>query len=95
MRVDHKAVKMILVLKLHQLQREELATLTYENLLDYLFGYRWQKEFPETLNEIASDVFSIQASDIVAYLSFSAIKDAREHTPEEYSDLFHDQNPAA
>ncbi len=93
--MDHKAVKMILVLKLHQLQREELATLTYDNLLDYLFGYRWQKEFPETLNEIASDVFSIQAGDIVAYLSLNAIKNARGHSPEEFSDLFHDKDHSA
>ncbi len=80
-------IRILLMLKLSQLQREELPTLTYVNLLDYLFKMHWKNDFPETLNEICSDVLSIKASDIVAYLSYQALVDGKNSSLDDFSEL--------
>lgn len=84
---NNSHIKTLVIIKLHQLQREELSTLTYQNLLDYLFMKKWKDFLPETLNDIASDVMNIKAQDVVSFLSFQAIVEGKNNDLDDYSDL--------
>lgn len=84
---DHSEIRVLLLLKVNQLKREELPTLTYQNLLDYLFNQRWKDYFPENLNDIATDVLSIRAEEVVSYLSYQAIVDSKKHSIGDFEDL--------
>ena len=84
---ENSNIRVLLLLKVNQLKREELPGLTYQNLLDYLFNMRWKDYFPDNLNDIVTDVLSIKAEEIVSYLSYQAIVDSSKHTIADYEDL--------
>ena len=58
-------VQMTMVVKLHQLQREALSTLTYQNLEDYLSHVIWKNKVPKALHVAVNDVMSVTGSDLV------------------------------
>ena len=80
-------VQMAMVVKLHQLQREALSTLTYQNLEDYLSHVIWKNKVPKALHVAVNDVMSVMGSDLVKYLSRQAIISSRDKSLEDFSDL--------
>ncbi|MGL5977831.1 MAG: post-transcriptional regulator [Erysipelotrichaceae bacterium] len=71
--IKNSHVQFAIALKLQQLQRNELASLTLEHLEDTLFGFTWRYKKPKSLHEAVNDILTLQISEIVAYLSNQAI----------------------
>ena len=86
--VNNVQVQMALVIKLHQLQRDILPTLTYQNLENYLTDWIWKKRLPRSLNYAVDDVMHISANDVVKYLTVSAISQGQKAKLEDFADLF-------
>jgi len=80
-------VQIAMTLKLQNIQRTELSTLTYGNLEDFLMASLWKKGVPKSLHEAADEILSISARDIVRFLSAKAIIDGSKENLEDFADL--------
>ena len=63
--VNHRLVELTMVLKLQKLQKEDLPTLTYVNLEDYL-NHLWRNKSPRTLNQAVDVVWNVAAMMLYA-----------------------------
>lgn len=82
-----KQLQLAIYLRLNQLKREQLATITYQNIIDTLFDSVWKDQYPQSLNHAINDIMSINAERIVAYLSKKAIIESKDHSLEDFDDL--------
>ncbi len=64
-----KEIRFLLQLKLSSLKRNSLDTLTYIQIERTVYNTCWKKQVPLHLNEIARDINSLTADDIVNYLT--------------------------
>lgn len=87
MTFDIKQLQLAIHLRLNQLKREELSTLTYQNMVDTLFDSLWKNAYPESLNQAVNDIMSLSTDQIVAYLSKKAIVDSKHFSLDDYDDL--------
>lgn len=85
--VNNTSVQMLLVLKLQQLKRESMPSLTYKNLEDYLSKMRWKRKRPTSLHQAADEVMSIRAEHIVRYLTHQAIVEGSQESLADFQDL--------
>lgn len=85
--ITNTEVQMTMVVKLHQLQREALSTLSYQNLEDYLSQVVWKRKVPKALHVAVNDVMSVTGNDIVKFLSRQAIISGSEKSLSDFSDL--------
>lgn len=85
--LDSKQIQITLVLKLQQLQREQLPGLNYKNLEDVLMKLVWKRKQPKTLHEAVNDILSLTADQIVRFLSNQAIIEGSYQELSEFSDL--------
>ena len=85
--INNIDVQMVMVLKLQQLQRDELPTLTYEQLERYLMESLWVYRKPMALHEACQDVLHINASDVVVFLTKNAIIDGAKMDLSDFEDL--------
>ena len=84
--VNHRLVELTMVLKLQKLQKEDLPTLTYVNLEDYL-NHLWRNKSPRTLNQAVDVVWNVAANDIVRFLSTQAVIDGAKKNLEDFEML--------
>ena len=56
-------------MKLENLQRNHLATLTYDQVRKTIYNTKWQGGVPAHLNVIAHDIMEITVEDVVNYLT--------------------------
>ena len=84
---DVKQLQLAIHLRLNQLKREELSTLTYQNMVDTLFDSLWKEDYPDSLNQAVNDIMSLSADKIVAYLSKKAIVESKHYALDDYDDL--------
>lgn len=80
-------IQMTMVVKLQQLQREDLPTITYQDLESFLVNDLWRLHQPRYLYEGVKDILSISASDIVKFLSRQAIVRGTQASLYEFADL--------
>jgi len=85
--INIKQLQLAIYLRLGQLKREQLETLTYQNMIDTLFGNVWKDKYPESLSDAVADIMNLNVDQIVAYLSNKAIIESKDHRLDEYSDL--------
>ncbi|MBR4162124.1 MAG: hypothetical protein IKR11_01300 [Solobacterium sp.] len=85
--VNHTLVQLTMVLKLQQLKRNELPSLSYGNLEDYLMDSLWRNGLPASLHEAADEILSVKASDIVRFLSQKAVLDGSRQNLEDFRDV--------
>ncbi|MEG0177446.1 post-transcriptional regulator [Anaerorhabdus sp.] len=85
--VHNSQVELAIVLKLQQIQRDELPTLTYKNIEEVLYRFIWAQKPPRSLHDAVNDILSLTADKVVRYLSKMAIIDGYNKNLEEYSDL--------
>jgi len=64
-----ETIAFLLQLKLESLQRNHLATLTYEQVSKTIYNTKWQGGVPAHLNRIAQDINEITVEDVVNYLT--------------------------
>lgn len=85
--INIKQLQLAIYLRLGQLKREQLETLTYQNMIDTLFGNVWKDKYKESLSDAVADIMNLNVDQIVAYLSNKAIIESKDHRLDEYSDL--------
>ena len=84
--VNHRLVELTMVLKLQKLQKEDLPTLTYVTLEDYL-NHLWRNKSPRTLNQAVDGVWNVAANDVVRFLSTQAVIDGAKKNLEDFADV--------
>lgn len=84
---DNTMIQLVMVLKLVRLKYEQLPSLNYENLEDYIKRYLWRREVPTQLNQAVDDVLSITADDIVRFMATRCVIDSAHETLSDYADL--------
>lgn len=85
--LDNKQLKLAIALKTSQLQREQLSSLTYQHVEATMLGLRWKRKKPVSMNEAVNDIFSLTASEIVAYLSSQAVIAGSKMKITDFNDL--------
>lgn len=85
--VDNTQVQLVMVIKLQQLQREQLPTLSYSSLEEYLKESKWAEHLPASLHDAVNDVMHVNANDIVRFLSREAIRQGQTAALSDFSDL--------
>lgn len=85
--IHNSQIELSIVLKLQQLQRESLPGLTYQNLEDVLYRFKWAHRPPRTLHDAVNDILSLSADKIVQALSKLAIIDGYNKNLMDFSDL--------
>lgn len=71
--IHNEHIKLAVFLKINQLRREQLNTLTYSHVVKVLFQFKWNQKLPETMNGAVNDIMTLNASDVVAALHTLAI----------------------
>jgi hypothetical protein len=85
--INNVQVQLTMIIKLQQLQREQLPAMTYQNLEDYLTQYLWKRKIPRSLHTAANDILSITATDLIRFLSQQAIVESRRKNLSDFSDV--------
>ncbi len=85
--LDNRQIQLTVVLKLQQLRREAIPSLTYQNIEDTLKYWKWRKKMPRTLHEAVNDILSLTADEIVQLLSQRAIVDGYRQSLSDFQDL--------
>lgn len=70
---ENPYIQLAIQLQLSRLQREQLASLTYQHLEDTLRGLIWKKKVPENLYDAVDDILNLSVGEIVAYLTRQVI----------------------
>ncbi len=85
--INNTQVQMILVVKLQQLQREVLPTLTYRCLEEYVSEKLWKDKLPSSLHDAADQILRVTADDIVHYMSRKALFEGRRGKLSDFADV--------
>lgn len=85
--VNHPKVQLTMVLKLQQIKRTQIPTITYSDLEDYLALSIWKKESCDSLTEAVDCIWKIEAKDIVRFLSHQAIRNGAKAPISDFSEM--------
>lgn len=66
--VHSDIIKMMIFLKINQLKREQLDSLTYTHIVNVLFYIIWDRKLPNTIHEAVDDIMKLEAKDVVTAL---------------------------
>lgn len=66
--VQNSIVRLTIFLKISQLRREQLSTLTYTHIVNVLFFLIWKQKMPATINQAVNDIMKLEAKDVVSAL---------------------------
>lgn len=66
--VHSDIVRMMIFLKINQLRREQLDSLTYTHIVNVLFYIIWDRKLPKTIHEAVNDIMKLEAKDVVTAL---------------------------
>ena len=84
---ENTMIQLVMVLKLTQLKNDQLPSLKYENLEDYLRQYLWRREVPSQLSQAVDAVLSVTANDIVRFMATRCVINSRHETLSDYEDF--------
>lgn len=85
--LNDQHIKLAITLKTNQLKREELSSLTYEHVESALFGFIWAHNKPKSVHEAIDDIFKLNASEVVQYLTSQAVILGSQMKLNEFNDL--------
>lgn len=66
--VHNDIIHLTIFLKINQLRREQLASLTYSHIVNVLFYIIWDQKLPNTIHEAVDDIMKLEAKDVVTAL---------------------------
>lgn len=72
---------------MQEIQRNDLPTLSYDDLESYLENRLWKTRTPATLSQAADDILHVGAKDIVRYMSYQAIKNGASGKLTDFEDI--------
>ena len=81
-------IKLLIYLKVSQLCREEMSSLKYRHVVDYLRIYKWKKSLPFSFHEATNDIISITAEEIVAFLAKQNADRNRRLNQDSFGNMF-------
>lgn len=84
---DNIHVQMIMILKMQKLKSEELPTLCYENLENFLSQSLWKEHQPVSLSDAANQILHVKANDIVQFMALKAMTDGAKADITDFSDM--------
>ncbi len=73
--VENKSIQTLMVVRMQDIQRNDLPTLEYDDLEAYLKKLLWKRNSPKTLSQAARDILNVKADDLVRFMSTQAVKD--------------------
>lgn len=85
--IKDKNIKLAIALKVHELQRTQLSSLTYQHVESSLKEH-WRFRKPGSIHEAVEDIQQLSASDVVAYLSTQAVIMGSRMNLNDFDDLF-------
>lgn len=85
--INDKYIKLAIALKTNQLKREELSSLTYQLVESALIG-KWKYNKVNSMHEAIQSIMSMNANEVVAYLSNEAIIMGSKMKINDFEDLF-------
>lgn len=85
--INDKYIKLAIALKTNQLKREELSSLTYQLVESALIG-KWKYNKVNSMHEAIQSIMSMDANEVVAYLSNEAIILGSKMKINDFEDLF-------
>ncbi len=86
--VHSEIIRLTIYLKINQLRREQLSSLTYSHIMNVLFYFEWSKKTPATIHEAVNDIMKLEAKDIVTTLHTLAMIKGSEMSLENINDFF-------
>lgn len=66
--INNDEICLAIYLKLSQLKRNKLDTLTYEHILSVLFYQKWNTSLPSSIHVAIKDIMELNAEEIVMSL---------------------------
>ena len=84
---DNTYIQMVMILKMQKLKSEDLPTLNYENLENYLKQSLWKEHQPTSLHEAADQILHVCANDIVQFMALQAMTDGAKADLSDFSDM--------
>lgn len=81
-----KYIKLAIALKLNQMKRTQLSSLTYEHVESTLMQ-QWKIQMPFSIHEAVNDIMKLHANDVVASLSMQAMTKMNAKI-QDFDDLF-------
>ena len=85
--IKDKNIKLAIALKVHELQRTQLSSLTYQHVESTLMD-RWKLRKPDSLQDAVNDIMHLTAGEVVAFLSSQAIIMGSRMKLNDFDDLF-------
>lgn len=85
--MSEKDIVLALSLKSLRLQRESNVNVEKTHLLDTLLATKWKNNLPNTINEVLTDIFSLNIEEIVAYLSTNIVMSESSSQFDDLQDL--------
>ena len=84
---DNHYMQLLISLKVNQLKREELSSLTYEHVESALISI-CKRQKVESFNQLADIVVNLSADDLIARTFTKANIDSVKMKIDDFSDLF-------
>ena len=85
--VNHPSVQMAMVLKLQQMKRTQIPTLSYSDLEDYLTLFMWKNGTNDSLTAAVDTIWKIESRDIIRFLSNQAIREGAKMPIADFSEM--------
>lgn len=85
--VENKSIQTLMVVRMQDIQRNDLPTLEYDDLEAYLKKLLWKRNSPKTLSQAASDILNVKADDLVRFMSTQAVKDGASGNLSDFMDI--------
>lgn len=86
--LDDKYIKLAITLKVNEMKRTQLSSLTYQHVESTL-KEQWKKAMPISMHEAVNEIMKLHANDVVASLSMQAMVMQKVNF-HEFDDLFKD-----
>jgi hypothetical protein len=81
-------IKLVIYLKVSQLSREEMSSIKYHHVVDYLKRHKWEKSLPFSFHEATNDIISITAEEIIAFLAQQRSVDSAQYRNDSFRNMF-------
>ena len=80
-------VKLAVYLKINQLKREQLHSLTYSHVLNVLFFCVWNKRMPSSIHKAVNDIMKLNANDVIVALHTLAMVEGSKMEVDRIDDI--------
>lgn len=66
--VHSEIIRLTIFLKINQLKREQLESLTYSHIVNVLFYIVWDRKLPNSIHQAVNDIIKLNAKEVVVAL---------------------------